>query len=97
LAFGRDFAALAFGRDAAVDAFFAAGFDAAAGAAAYTANPAPCGSPSTAIRPPVGTSMGGCFTIPPPRVVASTAFSTSLTTTYMSQNGGIPAISGGRL
>src|SRR4051812_20806316 len=89
---------------AAFDAFFVAdlgadltaGFAACTGVAACRANPAPCGSPRIAMRPP-GMSIGPRWSVAPAFLAMSTALSTSFTKKYTIQNGGIPAMSGMRL
>jgi hypothetical protein len=86
---------LAFGRNAD---FFAAGFGAAAAVFdECSAIAAPCGSARIAIVPPPGTSIGGRWTNAPFFDAMSTALRASFTCMYGSQNGGIDAISGGRL
>jgi hypothetical protein len=80
---GRERAVLAFGRDAALAVFLAAGFALVAlvGAAECTANAAPCGSPMIAIVLPPGTSIGGCLTKAPDFVAVATAIFASFTCT----------------
>src|SRR5581483_4739782 len=62
-----------------------------AGVAAMIPKVAPCGSPSTARRPTIGTSIGSSPTVAPSSFALATVPSTSATATYGRQCGGDPS------